>query len=86
MQRPTCKTCPYWLASPEYDDKPATEGWCERYPPTLMQFAATEKDQSNTAATWAWTQPKTSDAGTCGEHPDFPAYIAWRATQDRRTA
>lgn len=57
MDKPTCKTCPYWDDS-EGDTSGTHEGeaigYCQRYPQELM----------------------THNFQTCGEHPDFPEWIA----------
>ncbi len=71
MERPTCKTCPYW------DDDDET-GRCRRFPavlPTSSYVAIDIKDGgSGHAFDGAW--PSTESAAWCGEHPNFPAYAA----------
>jgi hypothetical protein len=63
-ERPTCKTCPYWIAN----GKPSW-GTCIYNPPTVLCDA-----EGN-----SWDErptPKAEDS--CGHHPDFPAWIASR--------
>jgi hypothetical protein len=84
MDHPFCDTCPYWdLADPraEYDperidwtieariaDGELVDGECRRYP----RFYPQHKGQKESTTSW----PRTSSADWCGEHPDFPAYLA----------
>lgn len=75
MERPTCRTCPYWVNGPKVMDV----GECRR---GLPRFAATEgqyRDMERTCwSEWAGTWPETNAESWCGEHPDFPAYLASR--------
>ena len=67
MDRPTCRTCPYWeiyLAS-----DPQRGGVCERRPPVIVPISDIEEG-------WKTVWPETGAQEGCGEHPDFPAFIA----------
>lgn len=74
MERPTCKTCPYWILMGKDDDDDEF-GECRHTPPDLVQADAWD-DYLN--CKW----PRTYVFNWCGEHPDFPAYIA--ATRKRQ--
>lgn len=61
MDKPTCGTCPYW------DENPAVSVYwavCRRNPPTI------EGDERRGISL------ETHRENWCGEHPDFPAWIA----------
>jgi hypothetical protein len=63
MERPTCKTCPYWDCT---DSEFATaSGTCNRYAPMPIR-------SGDDPLVWS----TTIDDDFCGEHPSFPAYIA----------
>ncbi len=67
MDRPTCVTCPYWDTD-AYDDEDEPEqlgkrGLCRRLPPRVIGNDSTCHPDSY------WFE-------WCGEHPDFPAYLA----------
>jgi hypothetical protein len=96
MERPTCKTCPYWDTQwdAEIDaghldqefapdsDMPARD--CRRWPPThsaLDRFRGIGREKQaddlmrrGYADQGEWLQTTGDD--WCGEHPDFPAYLA----------
>ena len=83
MERPTCGTCPYWETSSIGSSSacPDDANCCIRYPgvlptPALFEVFREEfgddEDQSPQDAVW----PLTKRINSCGEHPDFPAYIA----------
>jgi hypothetical protein len=88
-ERPTCNTCPFWAwfedLDPEEDaefidedgeprpgqtgrDADVETAGCRLNPPIVNQIGDNEQIVSQWPATWAhqW----------CGQHPDFPAYIA----------
>jgi hypothetical protein len=73
MERPTCATCPY------YDDEEST---CHRNPPVAIFAIIKETDGSGGDRGWGELDgsgsvfPAMDDDEWCGEHPDFPAYIA----------
>jgi hypothetical protein len=79
-ERPTCKTCPYWY-NPMDHDAGATEhdeGECHRRPPAVHVFAfQTQEDWRVRRET---DYPSAADFDWCGEHPDFPAWLASRIT------
>jgi hypothetical protein len=80
MDRPTCKTCPYWdEMDPDEDDKPI--GMCHLLPP---QYTGkhTSEDSSKSACLEAWDFPWTRFDMGCGQHPDFPDWIAARDKHD----
>jgi hypothetical protein len=67
-----CKTCPYWDESSEDENR----GWCFRHAPKPL----THPDESGDNP-WPFVSanaffPQTESDDFCGEHPDFPAYIA----------
>jgi hypothetical protein len=68
MERPTCKTCPYWQET-HMDPDEGMKGDCQRYPP-LIPYLEGDFDDDNAS------YPITRADQTCGEHPGFPAYIA----------
>lgn len=79
MDRPTCKTCPFFT-SVGFDE--GESGQCRRHAPRPIM--ATYEDSENcampTLAIWPqiFFQPHLGPEGVdfCGEHPDFPDYIA----------
>lgn len=83
-ERPTCDTCPHYQMTPK-----TSQGVCLRYPPVLAQLIETK----NPVGYWvepaesldAWSQPRVIDYDSCGEHPDFPAYITARKASDQLT-
>jgi hypothetical protein len=87
MDKPTCRTCPYWYApDPENFHSvcmDSVKGECHRFPPTRdsvdkwrggdVSRVERSLDEINEAD---WIDTEESD--WCGEHPDFPAYLANR--------
>lgn len=87
-ERPSCRTCPYWdVDNPHFDmldgegkltypelwrraleDGRPIDGQCRRFP----RHAAPDDDRHFAVHDW----PATTDYDWCGEHPDFPAYLA----------
>jgi len=65
VDKPACETCPYWLVS----DRDDNQGTCSRYPPTVPSDVSCQYDPLSML--WPLTYHDTS----CGEHPDFPAWI-----------
>lgn len=64
MERPTCESCPFWY---EYIKSADHQGECRKHAPRL--YVIDEGDYINDhalAMRHYW----------CGEHPDFPAYLA----------
>lgn len=82
MDRPTCKTCLYWNREGEDSE----EGTCRRYPPTGPLKPYAEPTHGNDPAHWnatEWNFPVTYDEESCGEHTDFPAWLAAQRGQGR---
>lgn len=76
MDRPTCKTCAYFVA---HFGKSA-RGHCRRFPPTTIN-AEIMKHEYDHKKPWGQLIPDTMWSETeyddwCGEHSDFPAYLA----------
>lgn len=73
MERPTCATCPFW----ELFDEDGDDGNCHRNPPTVSSTPNQEQEGVNIAGDpyYGWF-PVVSVFNWCGEHPDFPDYIA----------
>jgi hypothetical protein len=80
VERPTCKTCPYFVCaacdeSPTFFDPCCEENGkpvhdttlCKRYPLIVLNV-----DEDGVIH----GQPAVYEDDWCGEHPDFPAYIA----------
>ena len=72
MDRPTCKTCPYWNTLEDEDEPEPLEGWCHRFPP----LPAVTKVMIKETGMYDGIHVVTRRCDFCGEHPDFPAYIA----------
>ena len=70
MDKPRCKTCPYWDELPPVEESTEEAGVCLRFPPVIPAF----EDQAD-GAVYQGTQPWTYPTDTCGEHPEFSAYI-----------
>lgn len=62
MDKPTCKTCPY------FDCLSAMGGYCNRMSPR----PEIRSDADDIFLAW----PPVTEDDWCGQHPDFPAYIA----------
>jgi hypothetical protein len=78
MDRPRCKTCQFWEESrDESDDEPSVDGWCHRHPPALMDgIIVRDEDECVVEDPGYWVFPKMNAGNWCGEHPDFPAWLA----------
>ena len=65
MDKPICNTCPYW-----------NHGMCQRHAPrpTWVFETRTTIEWKKDDADAFW--PETGSHDWCGEHPDFPEYIA----------
>jgi hypothetical protein len=68
LLRPTCKTCAYFSLPGDNHET----GWCMRYPPRLVV-------QPDVPDRLSEVWPVVEPTNWCGEHPDFPAYLASRA-------
>ena len=86
MQRPTCKSCPYWDGSAprhfthdpwgeRHDEEgdPAIYGYCMRHAPRPV---VTPDHEAAFGRHHMPIYPVMCSGDYCGEHPDFPAYIA----------
>lgn len=70
MDRPTCRTCPFWDCDQRGEPTDETDArQCRRLPPQINQEWA---DTHGGNVAW----PTTFTYDWCGEHPDFPAYLA----------
>lgn len=83
MERPTCKTCPYWqdLGEPDPTWADGNLGECLRFPPVLVTTQVRPRGgrpNGETFTTWNW--PETGWWTGCGEHPDFAQYRMDRET------
>ena len=67
MERPTCKTCPYFDVPQRTDD----DSHCIRHAPKPW---LNPEDEGHIERQAAW--PIVQDFDSCGEHPDFPTYVA----------
>jgi hypothetical protein len=84
-ERPTCKTCPYWDEDKRsYGDI----GECRRYPPQLIpESVSVGQRKAPSGDIYHDVNPDQLFPGVfgrddwCGEHPDFPAYIAARKAE-----
>jgi DNA-directed RNA polymerase alpha subunit len=89
MERPTCGTCPYWQACEQCGDGEAG-GTCRRHPPSpptslgKSEIAKTADGAYRYDSHWSecaiW--PHVDRVDWCGEHPDFPAWIATRKGEE----
>lgn len=66
MERPSCRTCVHW------NDTGERESECMRMPPTVFVIPFPRDDGTYTESVF----PMVSAGMGCGEHPDFPAYLA----------
>jgi hypothetical protein len=64
MERPTCATCAFW-------DKASGE-WCRRNPPVAQVYLWPNADEPSNTSAW----PGTWEGDWCGEHDQFPRYLA----------
>jgi hypothetical protein len=78
VDRPTCKTCPYWVNYTCDSEEPARpdSGGCELLPPQWVGPPIdAARDVCPTVNPDNWSQPCTNSCDGCGQHPDFPAYL-----------
>ncbi len=75
MERPTCKTCPYW--ADYHDGESLAFGRCHKALPQapLYKEQGDLPPYTHEQANWLITFP----TDFCGAHPDFPAYLKVRA-------
>lgn len=88
MEKPTCRTCPYWDKADcwvdnaiQHDDEPNAEFIARAIDEGLVRCEchrfppAILSRQQRDEQTCSSDYPVTIDFEWCGEHPDFPAYI-----------
>ena len=72
MERPTCRTCPYFDGAEE-------DGQCHRNPPQLPPTEKLARDLDDArnydGGMWQGVWPYVSPSDWCGEHPRFDAYL-----------
>lgn len=73
MERPTCKTCLYWQQLSETEH----HGECHRGPAKHGQKLNLLCDPGEVSVLYGQWFDQHEDEW-CGEHPNFPAYIATR--------
>lgn len=78
MERPTCKTCQFWKKHDEvfhtcFEDE--LVGECRRFPPVIAPFMLRGR-LMDSEAMFEGRHLDLPESHWCGEHPDFPAYIA----------
>lgn len=71
MERPTCKTCPYWKQLSEAE----LYGECRHGPAKHGAETQLNCDPGTVSITWGTWFDQHEDEW-CGAHPNFPAYIA----------
>jgi hypothetical protein len=81
MKRPICGNCPYWNGFTQFMRGRFGEGdfeGCRRSPPVLpgSDYLAWDKESGGPGHAFDGVFPSTRAVDFCGEHPDFPAYIA----------
>lgn len=91
MEKPTCKTCPFFffldenfneVAVTQKDVDEGYEGECRRLPPVftastcyLPHMPPRYKGDDGVYFTRSSGWPDVLPFNWCGEHPDFPAYL-----------
>ena len=72
MDRPMCRTCPYWNC-----EDPSEEGCgeCRRHAPRSV-VTPVDDDVDSTKKCQEPTMPFTEGDFWCGNHPDFPYWMA----------
>lgn len=86
MERPTCKTCAFWEKyHPLDEERDVALGQCRRYAPTAClrgQFGIAEDGEAVIGGVgakevlWPLVFVGDDEDDWCGEHPNFPAYLA----------
>lgn len=87
MLRPTCASCPHWEARDSRtlallpvghpDRYEFVTGECHRSAPT-GRMARHGSPLFVEGASYSYAWPPTDSFESCGEHPDFPGYLAAR--------
>jgi hypothetical protein len=86
MDRPQCRTCPFWRGDEVVRIKDGRE-WsdCRRFPAVLPtpSYITWDIAVGGSGFVSDGTWPETRNDEWCGEHPDYPAYIReLRATRE----
>src|SRR5262245_37725775 len=71
MEKPCCRTCPYWAGS-ERNINDLDKDECRRYPPDI---GGRHLPPDHDAPIGQDAFPCTTGGMFCGEHPDFPAWL-----------
>jgi hypothetical protein len=71
MDKPTCKTCPYLFRAYMFPNN----GYCHRKPPVPVSIVYTDPE-GFVKVEFETRWPDVGDTDYCGEHPDFPAWLA----------
>jgi hypothetical protein len=87
MEPPRCETCPYFHkliepppnATPHEIEEDYPDGACHRFPPKAFGKPVYDWDRPLSGFF-----PEVCWLDWCGEHPDFPAYLASRVEHRRR--
>jgi len=70
MDQPRCKTCPYWDDTEPWEhDDGSLINECRRFP---RHWQINSERYFGVDSAW----PRTHEDDWCGEHPDFPEYLA----------
>lgn len=72
MKRPRCKTCPHFDRGPDGGTASGRDGYCLRFPRSPVP----NPDGKFSLVVWCFAEVDAEDG--CGEHTDFPAYLADR--------
>lgn len=83
MDQPTCQTCPYWVVydgdcnrvSPDDIGEDHMDGECHRKAPRGA-IGLPRGSESGQPLNLDYHWPMSLRDDFCGEHPDFPAWIA----------
>lgn len=67
MNKPTCRTCPYWLEGEEVNEGEEIPGECHRTSPVDMVLGDGVDTMWPKVCSWDW----------CGEHPHFTKWMSF---------
>jgi hypothetical protein len=86
IERPTCKTCPFW--EPDVPAPIAVEppwGECRRLPAVMPtpDYVRWDETTGNPDPAFKGVWPSTAADEWCGEHPGFTKHLALRAVAER---
>jgi hypothetical protein len=83
VERPTCKTCPYFHPDERGRKAALSDGQCRRRIPAFAACDSQYKDMTEICwDEWAGTWPGVDEYDWCGEHADFPAWLRHRQMQN----